>query len=76
MSKIMRPYIENIVNVKGDDNCGFQVIARHMGMDEEITYWYVMYLFMSWKLISVTIADIWFGGAFWIYHEWFTPSNK
>jgi len=31
----MRPYIENIVNVKMDGNCGFHVIARHMGMDEE-----------------------------------------
>jgi len=31
----MRPYIENIVNVKGDDNCGYLVIARHMSMDEE-----------------------------------------
>ena len=35
MPKIMRSYIENIVNVKGDDNCGYQVIARHVGMDEE-----------------------------------------
>jgi hypothetical protein len=35
MSKIMRPYIEIIVNFKGDGNCGFRVIARHMGMDEE-----------------------------------------
>jgi len=32
---ITRPFIENIMNVKGDDNCGFRVIARHMGMDEE-----------------------------------------
>jgi hypothetical protein len=31
----MRPFIEEIVNVKGDGNCGFRVIARHMGMDEE-----------------------------------------
>jgi len=22
------------VNVKGDDNCGYQVVARHLGMDE------------------------------------------
>jgi len=35
MQMIMRPFIENIVNVKWDGNCGFQVIARHMGMDEE-----------------------------------------
>jgi len=35
MSMIMRPFIEEIVNVKGDDNCGFRVIARHMEMDEE-----------------------------------------
>jgi len=27
---IMRPFIEDIVNVKGDGNCGFRVIARHM----------------------------------------------
>jgi len=32
MPKITRPYIENIVNVKGGGNCVFQVIARHMGM--------------------------------------------
>ncbi|AES59588.2 hypothetical protein MTR_1g023090 [Medicago truncatula] len=30
-----RPYIEDIVNVKGDGNCGFRVIARHLGMDED-----------------------------------------
>jgi len=35
MPKIMRPYIENIMNVKGDRNCGYWVIARHMSMDEE-----------------------------------------
>jgi hypothetical protein len=33
--KIMKSYIKNIVNGKGDCNCGFQVIARNMGMDEE-----------------------------------------
>lgn len=33
--KIMIPYIENIVIVKGGDNCGYWVIARHMGMDEQ-----------------------------------------
>jgi len=32
---IMRPYIEENVNVRGDDNCGFQVIARNLGMDED-----------------------------------------
>jgi hypothetical protein len=32
---LMRPYIEDIVNVRGDGNCGFRVIARHLGMDEE-----------------------------------------
>ena len=37
MSKIMRPSIENIVNVKGGGNWEFQVIAIHMGMDEEIS---------------------------------------
>jgi hypothetical protein len=35
MSKIMRPYIENIVNVKGVGNCGYQVISRQMSMDEK-----------------------------------------
>ena len=32
---IMRPFIEDIVNVKGDGNCGFRVIARHLRMDED-----------------------------------------
>jgi len=32
---IMRPYIEEIINVRGDGNCGFRVIARHMGFNEE-----------------------------------------
>jgi len=27
---LMRPYIEDIVNVRGDGNCGFRVVARHM----------------------------------------------
>jgi len=31
----MRPYIEDIVNVRGDGNCVFRVIARHMGLDED-----------------------------------------
>ena len=31
----MRPFVEDIVNVKGDGHCGFRVIARHMGKDEE-----------------------------------------
>jgi len=31
----MRPYVEDIVNVKGDGNCGFRVVARHMGLNEE-----------------------------------------
>lgn len=31
----MRHFIEDIVNVKGDGNNGFRVIARHMKMDEE-----------------------------------------
>ncbi|KEH37260.1 hypothetical protein MTR_2g436740 [Medicago truncatula] len=33
--KIKVPKSEEIVNVNGDGNCGFRVIARHMGMDEE-----------------------------------------
>jgi len=31
----MRPFVEDIVNVKGDGNCGFRVIARHLVMDED-----------------------------------------
>jgi hypothetical protein len=47
MTKIIRPSIEHIVNVKGDGNCGFRVIARHMGMDEENHVLVVVHLFMS-----------------------------
>jgi hypothetical protein len=47
MTKIIRPSIENIVNVKGDGNCGLRVIARHMGMDEENHVLVVVHLFMS-----------------------------
>jgi len=32
---LMRPYVEDIVNVRGDGNCGFRVVARHMGLNEE-----------------------------------------
>ncbi|KEH25864.1 OTU-like cysteine protease [Medicago truncatula] len=32
---LMRPYIEDIVNVKGDGNCGFRVVARHMRLNED-----------------------------------------
>jgi len=32
---IMRPFVGEIVNVKGHGHCGFRVIARHLGMDEE-----------------------------------------
>ena len=35
MPKIMRPYNENIMTVKGNDNCGYWVIDRHIGMDEK-----------------------------------------
>jgi len=31
----MRLYVEDIVNVRGDGNCGFRVVARHMGLKEE-----------------------------------------
>jgi len=31
----MRPFVEEIVNVKGDGHCGFQVVDRHLGMDKE-----------------------------------------
>ena len=32
---LMRPYVEDIVNVRGDGNCGFRVVARHMGFHED-----------------------------------------
>jgi len=32
---LMRPYVEDIVNVNGDGNCGFRVVARHMRLNEE-----------------------------------------
>jgi len=32
---IMRPFVEEIVDVKEDGHCGFRVIARHLGMDGE-----------------------------------------
>jgi len=32
---LMRPYVEDIVNVRGDGNCGFRVVARYMGLNEE-----------------------------------------
>ncbi|AES70017.1 OTU-like cysteine protease [Medicago truncatula] len=35
ISKVMRPFVEDIVNAKGDGHCGFRVVARHLGMDEE-----------------------------------------
>ena len=31
----MRPFVEEIVNVKGYGHCGFRVVARHLRMDEE-----------------------------------------
>jgi len=35
MPQFMRPYIEKIVDVKGDGNCGFRVIAESLGLTEE-----------------------------------------
>ncbi|AES72223.2 hypothetical protein MTR_3g087410 [Medicago truncatula] len=32
---LMRPCIEDIVNVKGDGNCCFWIVARHMGLNED-----------------------------------------
>jgi len=32
---LMRPFVEEIVNVKWDGHCGFRVVARHLGTDEE-----------------------------------------
>jgi len=32
---ITRPFVEEIVNGKGDGNCGFRDIARHLGINEE-----------------------------------------
>ncbi|RHN65023.1 putative OTU domain, FHY3/FAR1 family protein [Medicago truncatula] len=31
----MRPFVEDILNVKGDGNCGFRVVAMHMGLNED-----------------------------------------
>jgi len=35
MPKFMRPFIEKIVDVKGDVNCGFRAIAESLGLTEE-----------------------------------------
>ena len=35
MPQFMRPYIEKIVHVKGDGNCGFRAIAESLGLTEE-----------------------------------------
>jgi hypothetical protein len=31
----MHPYIEDIIDVKPDDHCGFWVIAQHLGKGED-----------------------------------------
>lgn len=35
MPLFMLSYIEKIVDVKGDDNCGFRVVLGHVGMSEK-----------------------------------------
>ena len=35
MPKFMKPYIEKYDNVKGDGNCGYRVIAKHMRWGEQ-----------------------------------------
>jgi hypothetical protein len=35
MEKLMKPFIENIVDVKGNKNCGFWTLVEHMGLIEE-----------------------------------------
>jgi len=52
----MRPSIENIVNVKGGGNWEFQLIAIHMGMDEENHVLVHSALIHELKIIRVTIC--------------------
>ena len=46
-SKSLRTYLEDIVIVRGDGNCAFRVIARHMGLNGKTMFWFVMHLLMS-----------------------------
>jgi len=36
MVKFIKPFIEKIVNVKGDEKCEFRTIVEHKGLIEEI----------------------------------------
>jgi len=76
MSKILRPYIENIVNLKIDGNSGFQVIARHMGMDDENHILVHSALIHELKTDKSDYLPIFGSEERFEYHEWFTPSNK
>jgi len=35
MPKFMRPFIEKIVDVRGDGNCGFRAIAKSLSLTKE-----------------------------------------
>jgi len=35
MPKVMKPYIERIVNVDGDDYCGYRVVAENLGIGSD-----------------------------------------
>jgi len=35
MPKFIRPFTEKIVDVRGDENCGFRAIAESLGLTEE-----------------------------------------
>jgi len=74
---VMRPFVEEIVNVKGDDNYGFRVIARHLGMDEEdrvLVHQSLIHELRNHKSDCMPIYDK--EDRFKKNLEWFTPSNK
>jgi len=40
MPKFKKPFIEKIMDVKGDVNRRFQVIAEYMGLTEKFMLWF------------------------------------
>jgi hypothetical protein len=52
MPKFMRPYIERIVDVISDGNCGFRAIAETMGLTEERHVFWINTIVSehSWRL--------------------------
>jgi len=73
---LMRPYIEDIVNVRGDDNCGFWVIARHMGLNEEDHVLVRHALINELKNHKSDYLPIYGTERRYKLLGWFTPSNK